>query len=77
MCKIISVCWLIVGQICLQASRVPVLCGRITVKEVLSMLEKSWVKDHLGRLNIHQFIGQAGMLAGVMEGVESLVLERL
>lgn len=55
----------------------PVLCGRITGKEVLPMLEKSWLKDHLGMLNIHQFFGQAGILAGVMEGVLSVVLERL
>lgn len=66
-----------VGKICLQASQVPVLCGRITGKEVLSMLEKSWVKDHLGMMSTHQFIGQAGMLAGAMEGVLPAVLEKL
>lgn len=45
--------------------------------EVLPMVEKCRVKDHLGTLNIRKFIVQDGMLAHVMERVLSIILERL
>lgn len=52
-------------------------CDRIVGREVLPMAEKGWVEDHLGMLNVHQFIRQDGMLAGVMERVLPIILERL
>lgn len=65
------------GKICRQAPQVPVPCGRIAGRELLPLVEKGWVKDHLGMLNIHQFITQAGMLGGVRERVLSIILEKL
>ena len=77
MCTIISIfidiCW----QDLLAGLPSTYACGRIAGREVLLMVEKGWVKDYLGTLNIHQFIGQDGMLAGVMERVLSIILERL
>lgn len=46
-------------------------------REVLLLVEKGWAKDRLGTLNMHQFIGQDEVLAGVMERVLSVILERL
>lgn len=46
-------------------------------REVLLLVEKGWAKDRLGTLNMRQFIGQDEVLAGVMERVISVILERL
>lgn len=63
--------------ICLQASHIPVPCSRTVGREVLLLVEKGWAKDRLGTLNMRQFIGQDEVLAGVMERVISVILERL